>query len=200
MGLSFRPVARSDFDLLARWLADPLVRRWWNHEYTVEALERDFGATIDGNEPGDLDLALLADGSDGMARPVGLIQSYLLHDFPTYVEELSTVMEIRPGDGSIDYLVGEPDCRGRGVGRAMIAAYIDRVWLRFPALTQLVVPVSAANVASWKALAGAGFHKLGEGDLEPDNPIDDPRHIIMGIDRPIHHHGYRAADQSEVKR
>ncbi len=42
-----------------------------------------------------------------------------------------------------------------------------------------------ANVASWKALTNAGFDLLVEGDLEPDNPIDDPAHLIMGrtVDR-----------------
>ena len=66
----------------------------------------------------------------------------------------------------------------------MIAAYVARVWDDHPTVNSLIVPVVAANVGSWRALAGAGFVKLGEGDLEPDNPIDDPRHVIMGIDRP----------------
>ena len=48
--MEFRPLERTDFDLLAAWLAEPLVARWWNHETSPEALERDFGPTIDGND------------------------------------------------------------------------------------------------------------------------------------------------------
>lgn len=180
----FRPLQRSDFELVARWLADPVVHRWWHHEYTPDAIERDFGPAIDGTDPTAMYLVLSAGDRDSPDQPIGLIQSYVLSDHPEYVDELSTVMAVPDDAGSIDYLIGEPDWRGRGVGRAMIAAYLDRVWLIHPSIESLIVPVTAANVGSWKALLGAGFVKLGEGNLEPDNPIDDPLHVIMSLDRP----------------
>lgn len=185
MRFEFRSLARSDFDLLARWLSDPEVHRWWYHEFTPEALERDFGPAVDGNEPAAMYLAVLVgDGPGELRRPIGLIQSYRFSDHPEDLAEMSSVMDV-PGDaGSIDYLIGEPDCRGRGLGRAMIAGYVERFWTEYPSINSLIVPVVAANVGSWKALAGAGFVQLGEGDLEPDNPIDDPSHLIMGLDRP----------------
>ena len=89
-----------------------------------------------------------------------------------------------PTPAVIDYLIGEADCRGRGVGRAMIAAYVDRAWTLHPSIRSLIVPVVAANAASWMALTRAGFTMLGEGNLEPDNPVDEPLHVIMGLDRP----------------
>ena len=66
--VEFRRVTRADFPLLARWLAAPPVARWWNHEWTPEAVERDFGPSVDGHEPNQDWLALL----DGV--PVGLVQ------------------------------------------------------------------------------------------------------------------------------
>lgn len=184
MGFEFRPLRRSDFDLLARWLADPVVHRWWHHEFTAAAVERDFGPAVDGADPTDMSLVLLAGDTSASARPIGLIQSYVLSDHPEDLEQLSNVMAVPPHAGSIDYFIGEPDCRGRGVGRAMIADYVDRLWALHPSIGTLIVPVVAANVGSWRSLAGAGFVKLGEVDLEPDNPIDDPLHVIMGLDRP----------------
>jgi aminoglycoside 6'-N-acetyltransferase len=53
---------------LARWLAEPHVHRWWTHEFSPEALERDFGDVIDGEEPAE-DYDATLDGFD-----VGLIQ------------------------------------------------------------------------------------------------------------------------------
>jgi hypothetical protein len=38
-----RPLQRSRFALLARWLAEPLVARWCNHETSAAAIEREFG-------------------------------------------------------------------------------------------------------------------------------------------------------------
>ena len=51
---TFRHLARSDYALLARWLSEPHVARWWNHDPSAEAIERDFGASIDGVDPADV--------------------------------------------------------------------------------------------------------------------------------------------------
>ena len=65
---TFRRLTRDDFDLLARWLAEPHVHEWWDHEFTPEALDSEFGPTADGDEPAEDYVALL----DG--EPVGLVQ------------------------------------------------------------------------------------------------------------------------------
>ncbi len=195
MRFEFRSLTRSDFNLLARWLADAEVHRWWHHEFTPEAVERDFGPAVDGMEPMAVHLVFLGESEDQPVRPIGVMQSYAFADQPQYEEELAAVMAVPPGAGSIDYLIGEADCRGRGVGRAMIAAYVDDLWARCATVNSLIVPVVASNVGSWKALVGAGFTKLGEANLEPDNPIDDPLHVIMGLDRPRRgRHRRRPAD------
>jgi aminoglycoside 6'-N-acetyltransferase len=77
---------------------------------------------------------------------------------------------VPPGAVSIDYLIGEPDMRGRGLAAAMIA------WASAGA--DVIVPVAAGNVGSWRALERAGFTRVAEGDLEPDNPIDPPLHYV----------------------
>jgi hypothetical protein len=41
-----RPLQRSRFALLARWLAEPLVARWCNHETSAAAIEREFGPSV----------------------------------------------------------------------------------------------------------------------------------------------------------
>lgn len=60
--ITFRRVTREDFGLLAVWLSEPHNRRWWNHETSREAIERDFGPSVDGAEP-SLDFLALDAGS-----------------------------------------------------------------------------------------------------------------------------------------
>ena len=48
----------------------------------------------------------------------------------------------------------------------------------------MIVPVSSANVASWRLLEQAGFRLVAEGALTRDNPIDDDAHRVYRIDRP----------------
>jgi hypothetical protein len=50
---TFRRLSRDDFALRAEWMAAPHVHEWWDHEYTPDALERDFGPAIDGDEPAE---------------------------------------------------------------------------------------------------------------------------------------------------
>ena len=50
---------------------------------------------------------------------------------------------------------------------------------RFPEATEILVPVVAANRASWRALEKAGFAIVASGDIPPDNPVDDPRHHVL---------------------
>lgn len=176
--VTLRPLQRTDLPLLARWLAEPLVRRWWNHDVSAEAVQRDFGPGIDGAEATDLFLA----GWDG--APFGLIQRYEIAAYPEYLAELTPVCVVPPGALSIDYLVGEPSLRGRGLGAAMIAELVRQSWSSFPDSDDVLVPVAAGNVGSWRALERAGFRRIAEVELEPDNPVDPRDHYLYLRRRP----------------
>ena len=175
---SFERLERDAFGLLACWLAEPHVARWWNHDASPEAVEHDFGAAIDGAEPAD-DYLVLFDG-----RPIGLVQYCRFHDYPEYVAEMAEVYPVGPTAASIDYLIGDPSNVGHGVGTAMIQALVERIWATQRDIDHVVVPVNSANVASWRALEKAGFRLVAQGELDPDNPIDGRLHEILRIDRP----------------
>ncbi|MGY1716450.1 GNAT family N-acetyltransferase [Geodermatophilus sp. SYSU D01106] len=176
--VGFRPLTRADLPLLGRWLEEPLVARWWAHETTPEALEADFGPCIDGTDRAEVLLAL-ADG-----RPFGLVQRYRIADFPEYVDELMPVVAVPPRALSIDYLIGEPGVRGGGAGAAMLRAFVAESWAAHPEADAVLVPVAAGNVASWRALERAGFTRVAEGPLTPDNPVDPPDHVVYLLRRP----------------
>jgi aminoglycoside 6'-N-acetyltransferase len=175
--LSLRPMRRTDLALMSTWLAAPHVSRWWGDDADPAAVERQYGPSLDGADPAQLRIASLA------GRPFGFLQWYLLADEPAYATELAPLLEIEPTDASIDYLIGEPNLVGRGLGRALVTAGCDEVW-QTSASRRIVVPVHAANTASRRALLGAGFAEVAQGDLEPDFPTDDRRHIIQALRRP----------------
>lgn len=175
--ITFRRVQQDDFGLLARWLAQPHVERWWVHETSPEAVERDFGPASRGEEPSE-DLLALLDG-----RPVGLVQRCRLADYPEYLAEIEPVTAVPEGAVSIDYFVGDPADTGRGVGTLMIRAITELTWADHPSASAVLVPVSAANRASWRALERAGFTWVATGEMEPDNPVDDRLHHVYRLDR-----------------
>ena len=175
--VAFRPLRREDFPLLSRWLAEPLVDRWWNDEASPEAVERDYGPVVDGLEPTDVFLVVTD-------RPVGLVQRYAISAYPEDLEELAALCELPAGALSIDYLLGEPAARGHGLGTEMIRTFVARSWTACPGADDVVVPVAAGNRASWRTLERAGFVRIAEGPLAPDNPIDPPDHYVYRITRP----------------
>lgn len=177
-GITFRRLTRDDFPLLGRWLAQPYVARWWNHDPTPAGLERDFGPGVRGEEPGEDLIALLGD------RPFGLVQRSRLDDYPDYRAELQAYLDVPPSAVTVDYLIGEPELTGRGLGTKMIMTLVQRTWNDHPDATAIIVPVVTGNRPSWRALEKAGLTRIGSGDLEPDNPADPPLHHLYRIDRP----------------
>ncbi|HEX6346268.1 GNAT family N-acetyltransferase [Umezawaea sp.] len=175
--ITWRRLTEADFPLLRSWLLQPHVARWWNHETSPEAVERDFGPVARDEEPSE-DLLVFADGT-----PVGLVQRCRYGDYPEYLAELAPILVVDPETVSLDYLVGDPDRCGRGLGSRIIAAVVAATWTDYPAAPAVVVPVAAANRASWRALEKAGLSRVAEGELEPDNPVDDRDHVVYRVER-----------------
>jgi aminoglycoside 6'-N-acetyltransferase len=174
----FRSLRRSDFPQLKTWLEMPHVARWWNHETAPEALERDFGPSLDGTDPAELFIAMADD------IPCGFLQRYSYADNPGYLRDVSTIVDVAADAFSIDYFIGEPAMLRRGWGTSMIRAGLAALWRDEPSAPSVVVPVSTANAASMRLLERAGFHAAAYGALEPDNPIDGSDHVIYRIHRP----------------
>ncbi|MGW6271522.1 GNAT family N-acetyltransferase [Streptomyces sp. NPDC055060] len=176
--ITWRRLAEPDFPLLRRWLAQPHVARWWNHETSPEAVARDFGPAARGEEASE-DLLILLDG-----EPVGLVQRYRFADYTADLAELADQVEIPPEALSLDYLIGDPARVGQGLGPRMIEAVVRATWTDHPRATAVLVPVHTGNRPSWRALEKAGLRRIADVSLEPDNPIDDHTHYLYRIDRP----------------
>jgi len=175
--IEFRPLRREDFALLKGWLEEPLVARWWSHDSSPLAVEREFGPSVDGRDATRVFLAVTGD------RPFGLIQCYPVEAYPEYLAELASVCRLRPGALSIDYLIGDPRCRGRGLATKMVVAFLDDCWTRCPHADEVVAAVAVGNVASWHALERAGFRRIASGELTPDNPRHPREHYVYSARR-----------------
>lgn len=178
MMITWRRLTAGDFPMLAGWLARPHVARWWNHETSPEAVERDFGPASRGEEPAE-DLLCHLDGT-----PFGLVQRCRFGDYPEYIREMAPVHPVSPEMMTLDYLIGDPELTGRGLGTEMIRSVVGATWTDHPDVPAIVVPVSAHNRASWRVLERAGFLRVAEGELEPDTPVDDRAHFVYRRTRP----------------
>lgn len=126
----------ADLPLLQRWPASPHVHRWWFHETTDEALERDVGAGLREEEPGE-DLVAELGGvpvGPGPTRPLG---------GPPRRRRAGPWADRPPAGRARDRPpIGPVELIGHGLGPRIIAAAVAEGRERYPDATAVVVPVA----------------------------------------------------------
>jgi aminoglycoside 6'-N-acetyltransferase len=84
----------------------------------------------------------------------------------------------------IDYLIGEANQCGRGVGSAAIASFTPRLFPWYPDVEVIMAAPQADNHASRRALEKAGFTLLEERQLNSEDPSDAGPRAIYALTRP----------------
>lgn len=166
--ITFRPITRDDYPLLLEWHQRPHVEQWWTKRTTLEEVEEHYGPTIDGTEPTDHYVALL----DG--EPLGMIQTYLLADYPDYAELIGE----REGAG-VDLFIGDDSMTGRGLGTEMLERFVDEIVFARPETTTATADPDVRNTASLRAFEKAGFRSVREFV----DPSDGHVHALVRRDR-----------------
>jgi RimJ/RimL family protein N-acetyltransferase len=107
--------------------------------------ESKYGPRIDRDDPVRVEIVEI-DGT-----PAGYIQRY----------------PVEHGDVAIDYIIGEPELIGRGIGTRMIWQYVrDIVLPAFPDAPRVLASPDVRNGRSIRALEKAGFRRTHEAGGE----------------------------------
>jgi RimJ/RimL family protein N-acetyltransferase len=144
--LTFRPLTPDDVRLLHSWVQRPHVAQWWAEPRTLEDIERDYLPVVAGASSTHAYIVLLDDA------PVGFIQSY--------------VVEADPAARGIDQFIADGELVGRGLGTAVVRAFVDRLFAD-PAVTKVLTDPSPSNERAIRCYARAGFVDQGVVDT-PD--------------------------------
>ena len=160
--IEFEPLRKEHLSLLRDWLGREHVRRWWGPESLAHAED-----ALAGRDASEYYL-ILVDG-----RPVGMMQTYLVSDYPEWEEVVG------PGEGlaGVDLLIGEEDATGRGLGPQVLQQFAREVVFARPETQACVATVEEANRRSWRAFEQAGFTHAR--DVEEDGLP----HRLMRLER-----------------
>jgi RimJ/RimL family protein N-acetyltransferase len=169
MAISFRPMTRADYPLLLEWHQRAHVEQWWTERTTMEEIEEHYGPTIDGTEPTDHYVALL----DG--EPLGMVQTYLLADYPDY----AALTGEGEGAAGVDLFIGDEAMTGRGLGTEMLERFVDEIVFARPETTAATADPDVRNTASMRAFEKAGFRSVREFV----DPSDGELHVLVKRDR-----------------
>jgi aminoglycoside 6'-N-acetyltransferase len=172
----FAPLRSSDLPSLAAWLAQPHVERWWREPSDLIAVELSYGPLAEGLDPTEGFIVYFGD------RPIGYVQRYLIDEDPDWRETIRGALGYSGGIG-IDYLIGDPDFVGKGIGRRLISKFVEASWNRYGSAERIIVALQQDNIASWKALEATGFRRAWEGELVSSDPSDRGPSYIYIINR-----------------
>jgi aminoglycoside 6'-N-acetyltransferase len=163
--IRFRPLEESDLPQVEAWLRAEHVAEWWRDPLEIAVEKR--REALEGRREVEHYVILEEE------RPVGMIQTYRVGDYPEWGELIGA----EPDAAGVDLFVGEPDAVGRGLGPEILREFTRTVVFSDPETTAAVATVEEANRRSWRAFERAGFRHVR--DVEEDGLP----HRLMRLER-----------------
>jgi aminoglycoside 6'-N-acetyltransferase len=149
--IDFRALVVADLPRLHRWLHDAEVVRWYAPSApSLAAVRRKYGPRIDGTSATRVYIATL-DGGDA-----GLFQTYRFDAYRDYARRIGADCRW----AGLDYYIGEPRWRGRGLAHAIIERFVADVVFAAADIAACLASTALDNVRSIRALERAGFEFL----------------------------------------
>jgi aminoglycoside 6'-N-acetyltransferase len=164
VSVDFRPLTAADLSLVDAWLQREHVAQWWRPDETTIP---EYVDALEGRDPTDLYVILLD------ARPVGMIQTYLVADHPEY----EAILHVGEGVAGVDLFIGEDELIGGGLGPEILRTFMREVVFARRGTYACVAGVEPANTRSLRAFEKAGF---GRGVLYEE---EGRPHRLMRLER-----------------
>lgn len=141
--LQLREFCNEDIPLFKKWLFLPHVAMWYHDplDWLDEVENRDGEFSFIHHFVVETE-----------RKPIGFCQFY---EYCHSGEEWHGETEIA-GTYSIDYLIGDTDCLGKGFGKAIVGALIEKVKGQ-PGAERIIVQPESENKASCNTLISSGF-------------------------------------------
>lgn len=161
---AFRPMVQDDLAAVARWWRSPHAATWFHGQQVADDEIRDrLLPRLRGEHPTQMWLYEV----DGVAA--GYAQTYRVGDHPEYASKTGD-----PDAIAFDYLLGEPELLGRGLGTRMVWELCRDVVVRdHGAVRHIIASPNHRNAASLRVLAKCGFTQ-GLWIDEPAGPHGHP--------------------------
>jgi RimJ/RimL family protein N-acetyltransferase len=152
--LTLSPVKpERDLPDIHRWMNDPTVARYWELDGPIERVAEHVAGqrAAAHTEPY---VARLAGRSIGYWEVYRAAEDRLAEYYPALRDDVG-----------VHFLIGEPDCRGIGLGTLLLRVVCDAIQTRSAGPCRVVAEPDARNTASVRAFRAAGFEPSGIVDL-----------------------------------
>jgi RimJ/RimL family protein N-acetyltransferase len=151
---NFRKLKPSDLELLHNWLNSPSVNQWYRIFQKVNPSHDDivkkYLPRIQEKDPTFCYLIL------ENFNPVGLIQFYLLNDYP----KTKQLLDIQGDVAGIDIFIGAEEYLHKGYGNLIIKKFLKEVVFTRTSLDSCIIDPEPNNQIAIDAYKKAGFEYL----------------------------------------
>ena len=149
--LQLRPLCNEDIAFFEQWLSMPHVAQWYHDplDWLDEVKKRNDEFSFLHHFMVELE-----------GLPIGFCQYY---EYRHSGEDWHGDTD-QNGTYSIDYLIGDPKCLGKGFGREMVRLLIEKIKLHGNA-KRIIVQPEQENKASCGTLLSCGFSFDGRNEL-----------------------------------
>jgi RimJ/RimL family protein N-acetyltransferase len=175
--LSFRPMTLDDLPAVVRWQGESHVAQWWYDEgiSTLADARSRYGQQITGASATRM-WVLNVDG-----RASGYLQAYRVGDYPDYASATG-----EPDAVAFDYLIGEPELTGKGLGTRMIWEFMRDVLLsEYRDAPRFLASPDHRNAVSLRVLDKCGFTRGAEVVVPPESSgnAEPATEVVCTLDR-----------------
>lgn len=164
--IGFRRVIHADVPMLHEWINRPHVAEWWDSPVTYAEVEEEFSPDLVDETSVQHFIALEA------GRAIGFIQAYVA----VKADGDWWPAETDPGVRGIDQFLAEAHALNRGLGTAMVRAFIAELFAD-QAVTKIQTDPRPTNARAIRCYEKSGFRRVGEVET-PDGVA-----LLMVCDR-----------------
>jgi aminoglycoside 6'-N-acetyltransferase len=150
LNFRFEPLLEDHLPRLFKWLQRPHVREFYQRDTPVWNILK-----VNTRDSPTRQYIISAD------RPIGYIQTWRIADYPKYTASWGVSAGI-----SLDYLIGEPDFIGRGLGSRILIHFLQEIaFPMFPDEECCWIVHDHLNQRAIRASKAAGFRQSHEVDF-----------------------------------
>ena len=152
-GFDLRAAQPPDAAIIAYWMAQPHIQRWWQQEWSGDRWAEELSRQIAGEH--SIPCVAAVDSED-----FGYVELYRVrHD------RLAEYYPSDEHDWGVHVAIGDLTRIGRGLGRGLLRALANALLRADPACQRVVAEPDVDNTPSVRAFTAAGFVTQGELQL-----------------------------------